>query len=591
MSDNDSALRFTQAVVVVVVNFGYGCVILTGGDSFHATVAQRAAIQNISLRARELEGRIRESCIDRVSCENSWRHFDGKGLDPIADLVASLVDCPARAGCCDALDLIPPEWADFVFSEELMFPDPPEGLSNFPGFFACPFSQYAELTARLWRFKKARLRASVRGGGTVFPVQRAGGKQGEVFHATRVSEACARPPMPRHLASLSGFVCIELGPERLLRVTKRDARCYFDQFRLPPSLIKFIGRPSVTVDQLRKCGIFHDDIVRYGVDSESTFSGDEWKRLPGNAIVWPCWFVWRMGFAWSSYIAQESLFKICVRSGLLESMALGQRKPVPGCDSLFFSLATDDTMICSTAGPGHTLKAARRLEIEMARAGVEKHPGEDEDDVLNCTCVGVALADGRWWWPPGDKMTILQRAVFHLGHTLVGSSAGLASMLGSIQWFDMLQRGQFAFYDAFYREACDYDDHSPRVLPMDCIREILASAVVLAPFWVVDMRLGHLDLVAATDASGDYGIGGCVAPASRELLSSLVRVCERDGAYVTLTDVTDKVRSRSLRDPLPIPFRIYDLAVIFGHRLTDNDHINLREASALFVPSNGYFGR
>ena len=74
-------------------------------------------------------------------------------------------------------------------------------------------------------------------------------------------------------------------------------------------------------------------------------------------------------------------------------MALG--KPVPSCAGVFFSLATDDTMIFSKDGPGHTLAAARRLEDATARAKIAKHPDKDEDDRLNCTCIGVDLVQGR----------------------------------------------------------------------------------------------------------------------------------------------------------------------------------------------------
>ena len=59
-----------------------------------------------------------------------------------------------------------------------------------------------------------------------------------------------------------------------------------------------------------------------------------------------------------------------------------------------FSLATDDVMIFSGAGPGVTLDAARRLEAEMERAGIHKHPAKDEDDKLSCRCVGVDLVAG-----------------------------------------------------------------------------------------------------------------------------------------------------------------------------------------------------
>ena len=51
--------------------------------------------------------------------------------------------------------------------------------------------------------------------------------------------------------------------------------------------------------------------------------------------------------------------------------------------------------------------------------------------------------------------------------------------------------------------------------------------------------------------------------------------------FVTLEGVLDKPRSRSLGVPHMAPFKTYDFGTIFSYRLTDNEHINLREAHAI----------
>ena len=172
------------------------------------------------------------------------------------------------------------------------------------------------------------------------------------------------------------------------------------------------------------------------------------------------------------------------------------------------------------------------------------------------------------------------RAALHVATTRTASSAALLGLLGTLQWFDLLNRGKFSFYSAVYRETRDHGDWTTRTLPVDCIRELLAS-ITLSPFWGVDMRLSHLDFVAATDASSEFGIGGCIAKASPTILSNLLMAAERDGVYVTLEDIVDKPRTRSLGTPHQVPFKAYDFGTIFSYRLTDNEHINLREAHAI----------
>ena len=78
-------------------------------------------------------------------------------------------------------------------------------------------------------------------------------------------DVCVPPPRPRLLASPSAFVALELGPEQLLRVSKRDGKCFFDQLLLPRSLTPYMGRPSLTVGELLDAGF--TEARRFQVDS------------------------------------------------------------------------------------------------------------------------------------------------------------------------------------------------------------------------------------------------------------------------------------------------------------------------------------
>ena len=230
-----------------------------------------------------------------------------------------------------------------------------------------------------------------------------------------------------------------------MRVSKRNGKCFFDQLLLPPDLTPYMGRPSVTRGELRQHGIDPDAFL-YDPDrrspepdaADSTLQPADrhlghLQRLDhgpdslaagvdDDESLWPCSRVWGMGFAWSSFVGQETLLQVCGHSGLHEDLALAMSRPVPAKASLFFSLATDDVMRCSSKGPGVTLDAAKRLDKALAAAGIQRHVGKDENDVLDSTSVGVCLRAGRWWWPPAARMWSLILGALHLCKTGVGSS-------------------------------------------------------------------------------------------------------------------------------------------------------------------------
>ena len=194
----------------------------------------------------------------------------------------------------------------------------------------------------------------------------------------------------------------------------------------------------------------------------------------------------------------------------------------------------------------------------------------------------MCLVNGTWWWPPPLKIWNVLLIATCFCATGSGLSGALRAFIGSVGWLDLLNRAKLAFYSAIYRESLDYDDWTIRSLPPDALREI-ACSVILGPMWGVDMRLRHLDFIAATDASGEFGLGGCTALVSCSTLSRLAKAAERDGEYVTLSDVTDKPRSRSLGTPCGVGLRTKDFNSIFSVRCHGDEHINLREARAVLM--------
>ena len=298
------------------------------------------------------------------------------------------------------------------------------------------------------------------------------------------------------------------------------------------------------------------------------------------SVFWPCSNVWGMGFAWSSFVAQESLLEVCRRAGLGAKQALAPDNDVPESTALMFSLATDDVMIFSSAGEGGTTAPTLRVEAEMLAAGIAKHPAKDEDDVLNAVCVGVELIDGLYWWPPAERMWLLMRTIVWLCEQRRGSPAGVLALLGVLQWFDLMRRPKLSCYHAVYSFTADWHDWGVRDLPR-AVRSELLTSVLLSPFWGIDMSLRFLPFIAATDASDEFGIGACVTDASDDYIRSLSRHVEKNGTYVTIEDIQPKARARSLGDPILIEKKLGDFTSIFSVRCDDGEHINLREARAV----------
>ena len=61
-----------------------------------------------------------------------------------------------------------------------------------------------------------------------------------------------RPPLPPRLGNPGVFKRILKMPGQTLYFSKRDAKAYFDQLKLPTWLVPFFGRPPVRADRLAK---------------------------------------------------------------------------------------------------------------------------------------------------------------------------------------------------------------------------------------------------------------------------------------------------------------------------------------------------
>ena len=139
------------------------------------TAAQQAAHEVILATALDFHSRLVDYFGSRVA--GRWRTFEDKGEAPRLNLIASAVAVPDCAATCTPATLIGGELGFAFWDAGFIFPSPPLGLDQFPNFHSGERSEYVSLTVCQLKAGLLRLAASCRGGASVFPVGKAGGKQ------------------------------------------------------------------------------------------------------------------------------------------------------------------------------------------------------------------------------------------------------------------------------------------------------------------------------------------------------------------------------------------------------------------------------
>lgn len=308
--------------IAAALNFMYGCGIRAGLPR-RRTAAQSDVISRLVSRAVDFYARLNRAG------EDGWQHLVPEWVVGIVrpagprygNLVASRVDNLEVAAAIDAQAALDSTVREVLSDPRQLFPNFLPGLACFEKFSSGDRREYVLLVAAQLRAGKLGLTTLPCGGGTVLAVGKQDSlRQREVSHGRRVSQCALHPPPPRHLACPSALLRLKVSNERPMRVSKRDARCWFDQLAVPPALRRWFARPPVTSRELLSIGGFSRQEVASHLQTGEVLSSRE---------LWPVNHVWPMGFSWSSFIAQENLLHNCVASGLQQWQVLAVDAPTP----------------------------------------------------------------------------------------------------------------------------------------------------------------------------------------------------------------------------------------------------------------------
>jgi len=366
---------------------------------------------------------------------------------------------------------------------------------------------------------------------------------------------------------------LETSIDRPFVFSKRDGQVMFDQLRLPVELRPFLAQPSVLVTDLMALGGLTPTDIQTYTDGRATI------ELPER--LWPVSTVWCMGFAWSSYICQNTTLTACSRGGIVDDLFLADDKLPPSSCTDGVAVATDDIGILTTRGVDAAKKLAAQVDDGLAAMGVVQNTDKAVTAVSNGTLIGLDLDAGLWLAASRDKLLNWTVAVVELLSHPRCSPLQLAALLGQPHWFFQLNRPLYSLFLTVYDFMRADPQHVPRSLPRPCRAELLA-ALMLSPWTEADLSRPWASTLLATDASPSYGFGLSSRTVSPHEARSVGRqACDAD-AFVrfdlTAADEPEKPRQGT---EFRLPFTMGSFRTVLSARTRFGGHSGHLEATGV----------
>lgn len=161
----------------------------------------------------------------------------------------------------------------------------------------------------------------------------------EIWNVGRITETALPSQKPPLQVSPAASSLLEASDDRPLWLSCRDGRVFFDQLRTLPELWPYLGRPQVSITELR-CPPPCESGAQASVglsDAELAIYVNDGDVSEQDLFLTPVICTWPMGFGWSSYVAQSTMVFSCIDAGFREEYVLSGR-------------TASTTFVCSSAG-------------------------------------------------------------------------------------------------------------------------------------------------------------------------------------------------------------------------------------------------
>ena len=159
----------------------------------------------------------------------------------------------------------------------------------------------------------------------------------------------------------------------------------------------------------------------------------------------------------------------------------------------------------------------------------------------------------------------------------------LQTFMGSLQWFDLLNRPTLAALDEIYNFNRLASPSISRALPSAVAAE-LAISLLLLPLVQVNMRRPWCQILGATDASTEYGFGACTAQVTEAQARQLGRWASKGDCFVRLLPDDSSTCIKEPRGILRcVHLRKRDFTTSLSAPFQFKSHINSLEADALLL--------
>ena len=501
----------------------------------------------------------------------------GQGAKP--ELTASKVDGLAECGLVDPTPCLP-KTTQRLFSERgRLFPHGTHNIPRFVKYTSGARGEYARLVRRqLETHKVALMHRPTCSAGTFAVAKRDTDRLREVWNGGLISASSVEPLAPRWLADPSALIVLESSCDSPLYLSTRDGACFYDQLKAPSSLIQYFGRPQLKASELHAVGLSGDELRTFLVDGDgSEPSAGDW--LTPVSLTWP------MGFAHSSYVAQQVMTASCLAAGFQQSQFLTNAGALPHQHLPCVAVATDDVnmFVRLSKHERDEITEPPLQSLDDVWAAWELQPKREKcDDLLRSGVVlGVELVNGMSLVPKRKRMGSLVGGLCSLLADPVTTPRFMQSFLGTLQWTCLLSRSLLACLNQVYEFEDRVPVNRPQGVPMQVMDELCVCLSLFA-YLNVDLTRPWAPQVVATDGAQDYGFGMACASCDPSWTRRIAAHCAEVGHGIIPQGVNVNSKSiRAVKAPLHVPFQYEDFTPCISVKAKVPDDAPTLEAVAV----------